>query len=97
LLNSTEVCEAAGITYRQLDYWQRSDIISCEWSVVGGGSGSRRLFSDELVPVLKLVAEVQGLFNFQVKDLRRIIRAFPNGHVQLNDRLTLSWNPEDYK
>lgn len=96
MLNSLELCEAVGISYRQLDYWQRSDLIDCEWTVKGGGSGSRRLFSEKLVPVLKLIAEVQQLFNFKVKDLKRIFRAYPVGTVQLTERLTLSWDPNAY-
>ena len=47
-------CNAAGITYRQLDYWARTGLI--EPSVRGAtGSGSQRLYSFKDVLVLKVV------------------------------------------
>lgn len=46
--------EAAGITYRQLDYWARTALV--EPSVRGAkGSGSQRLYSFRDILVLKLV------------------------------------------
>lgn len=47
-------CRAAGITYRQLDYWARTGLI--EPSVRGAaGSGSQRLYSFRDILVLKVV------------------------------------------
>lgn len=47
-------CRAAGITYRQLDYWARTGLV--EPSVRGAkGSGSQRLYSFRDILVLKLV------------------------------------------
>ena len=47
-------CNAAGITYRQLDYWARTGLI--EPSVRGAtGSGSQRLYSFKDILVLKVV------------------------------------------
>ncbi|MBQ0987948.1 MerR family transcriptional regulator [Streptomyces sp. F63] len=47
-------CAAAGITYRQLDYWARTGLV--EPSVRSAqGSGSQRLYSTEDVVVLKIV------------------------------------------
>jgi DNA-binding transcriptional MerR regulator len=47
-------CAAAGITYRQLDYWARIGLV--EPSVSGGrDSGSRRLYSFRDVLVLKVI------------------------------------------
>lgn len=46
--------DAAGITYRQLDYWARTELV--EPSVRGAkGSGSQRLYSFRDILVLKLV------------------------------------------
>lgn len=44
--SSTEVCEAAGITYRQLDYWTRTGLVPHTWTFSGspGGSGNFRVF-----------------------------------------------------
>ena len=47
-------CNAAGITYRQLDYWARTGLI--EPSVRGAsGSGSQRLYSFRDILILKVI------------------------------------------
>ncbi len=47
-------CAAAGITYRQLDYWARTGLV--EPSVrPAHGSGTQRLYSFRDVVVLKIV------------------------------------------
>src|ERR671918_2999536 len=47
-------CKAAGITYRQLDYWARTGLV--EPSVRGAkGSGSQRLYSFRDVLLLKII------------------------------------------
>ena len=47
-------CVAAGITYRQLDYWARTGLV--EPSVKGAaGSGSQRLYGFRDILVLKIV------------------------------------------
>ena len=47
-------CKAAGITYRQLDYWARTGLV--EPSVRGAtGSGTQRLYGFRDILVLKLV------------------------------------------
>ena len=43
ILTSKQVCQLAGITYRQLDYWARQGIAAP--SVPARGSGSKRLYS----------------------------------------------------
>ena len=47
-------CKAAGITYRQLDYWARTGLV--EPSVrSAGGSGTQRLYGFRDILVLKVV------------------------------------------
>lgn len=47
-------CQAAGISYRQLDYWARTGLV--EPSIRGAqGSGSQRLYSFRDILVLKVV------------------------------------------
>jgi len=49
-------CAAAGITYRQLDYWARTGLV--EPSVRGAhGSGSQRLYGFRDILVLKVVSD----------------------------------------
>ncbi|HET7387038.1 MAG TPA: MerR family transcriptional regulator [Nocardioidaceae bacterium] len=48
------VCNAAGITYRQLDYWARTGLI--EPTVRGAtGSGTQRLYSFQDILLLKVI------------------------------------------
>lgn len=47
-------CQVAGISYRQLDYWARTDLVKP--SIRGArGSGSQRLYSFRDILVLKIV------------------------------------------
>ena len=47
-------CSAAGITYRQLDYWARTKLV--ETSVrSAGGSGTQRLYSFKDILLLKII------------------------------------------
>jgi len=60
--SSAEVCDLAGVTYRQLDYWTRIGLV--EPSVaVANGSGSRRCWTaDDLARVnrVRLAAELSS-------------------------------------
>ena len=47
-------CVAAGITYRQLDYWARTDLIGPSIKSAAG-SGSQRLYSFRDILVLKII------------------------------------------
>ena len=47
-------CSAAGITYRQLDYWARTDLV-VPTIRTASGSGSQRLYSFKDILVLKVV------------------------------------------
>lgn len=50
-------CKAAGITYRQLDYWARTGLVVP--SIRGAkGSGSQRLYSFKDILVLKIVKKL---------------------------------------
>nr|WP_168712905.1 MerR family transcriptional regulator [Corynebacterium striatum] len=47
-------CQVAGITYRQLDYWARTNLVNPSIRTARG-SGSQRLYSFKDVLVLKIV------------------------------------------
>ncbi|MFW6599723.1 MerR family transcriptional regulator [Propionibacteriaceae bacterium Y2011] len=47
-------CSAAGITYRQLDYWARTDLVKPEIRAAAG-SGSQRLYSFRDILMLKVI------------------------------------------
>jgi DNA-binding transcriptional MerR regulator len=50
----TTACSAAGITYRQLDYWARTDLVAPSIRSAAG-SGTQRLYSFKDILVLKVV------------------------------------------
>jgi DNA-binding transcriptional MerR regulator len=50
----TTACNAAGITYRQLDYWARTDLVVPSIRSAAG-SGTQRLYSFKDILVLKVV------------------------------------------
>ena len=50
----TTACNAAGITYRQLDYWARTDLVGPSIRSAAG-SGTQRLYSFKDILVLKVV------------------------------------------
>ena len=70
-------CTAAGITYRQLDYWARTGLL--EPSVREAcGSGSQRLYSFRDILVLKVVKRLLDA-GVSLQQVRKAVR-------QLNDR-----------
>ena len=50
-------CNAAGITYRQLDYWARTKLVTPS-TKTAQGSGSQRLYSFKDILVLKVVKKL---------------------------------------
>ncbi len=51
------VCKIVGITYRQLDHWDRSGLLSPSLAAARG-SGSQRLYSYRDVVVLKIIKQL---------------------------------------
>jgi hypothetical protein len=60
LLTSEQVCELAGITYRQLDHWLRRGYITCDRVdlVAPVGTGNPRRYTPEQTHRIRLVASV---------------------------------------
>lgn len=69
-------CSAAGITYRQLDYWARTGLI--EPTVRGAaGSGSQRLYSFKDILLLKVIKRLldAGISLQQIRQAVQHLRA----------------------
>jgi DNA-binding transcriptional MerR regulator len=69
-------CKAAGITYRQLDYWARTGLV--EPSVrAAGGSGTQRLYGFRDILVLKVVKRLldTGVSLQQIRGAITVLRA----------------------
>jgi len=66
-----QVCSIVGITYRQLDYWARTDLIRP--SVADAkGSGTQRLYSYKDLLELKVIKSLLDS-GFDLKKVRTII------------------------
>ena len=69
-------CSAAGITYRQLDYWARTGLVTPE--IRGArGSGSQRLYSFRDILILKVIKKliVAGISLQQIRTAIEHLRA----------------------
>lgn len=55
--SGTRTAEIVGITYRQLDYWARTDLVRPSLSDAKG-SGSRRLYSYRDLLELKIIKQL---------------------------------------
>jgi DNA-binding transcriptional MerR regulator len=52
-----EVCKAVGISYRQLDYWARTGLVTPSVREAGG-SGTQRLYSFQDMLVLRIIKKL---------------------------------------
>lgn len=69
-------CSVAGITYRQLDYWARTGLLTPEIRVAKG-SGSQRLYSFRDVLILKVIKRLldAGISLHQIRTAINHLRA----------------------
>ncbi len=80
-------CRAAGITYRQLDYWARTGLV--EPSVRGAtGSGTQRLYGFRDILVLKVVKRLL-VTGVSLQQIRVAIQALRERGVEDLARITL--------
>ena len=78
---------AAGITYRQLDYWARTGLV--EPSVRGAaGSGSQRLYSFRDILVLKIVKRLLDT-GVSLQQIRTAVQALKDRGVEDLAQITL--------
>ena len=80
-------CVAAGITYRQLDYWARTGLV--EPSVQGAsGSGSQRLYGFRDILVLKIVKRLLDA-GISLQNIRTAVTHLRSRGVSDLERITL--------
>jgi hypothetical protein len=93
LLSAREVCEATGVTYRQLDHWDSLGVI--EPTIPANGSGTQRRFNPAQVPVIRALGQlcVAGAGSNQLRAAFRYLSAVspaewrekvyvsPGGHI----------------
>ena len=80
-------CHAAGITYRQLDYWARTGLVIPSVRDASG-SGSQRLYSFRDLVVLKVVKRLLDA-GVSLQNIRRAIDALRSRGVDDLARITL--------
>lgn len=87
MISSQELAVAAGVSYRQLDYWVRQGLITP--TVDSHGSGSRRAWDPELIPRVKLLGTVSRLLNDTML-FEKVVNAYESGQIE-RDGVTLQW------
>ena len=80
-------CSAAGITYRQLDYWARTSLV--EPSIrTASGSGTQRLYGFRDILVLKIVKRLLDA-GVSLQNIRTAVDHLRNSGVTDLERITL--------
>lgn len=80
-------CQAAGISYRQLDYWARTGLV--EPTIRGAsGSGSQRLYGFKDILVLKIVKRLLDT-GVSLQNIRSAVTHLRNRGVSDLARITL--------
>jgi DNA-binding transcriptional MerR regulator len=80
-------CTAAGITYRQLDYWARTELVVPSVRSAAG-SGSQRLYSFKDILVLKVVKRLLDT-GVSLQNIRLAVEALRRRGVEDLARITL--------
>ncbi|ADG88409.1 transcriptional regulator [Thermobispora bispora] len=80
-------CAAAGITYRQLDYWARTELVTPTIRAANG-SGTHRLYSFRDIVVLKVVKRLLDT-GVSLQQIRTAVRHLRDRGVQDLAQITL--------
>ena len=70
-LTADQVCEQTGVSYRQLDWWIRTGLVSPLND--GLGTGSVRAFTEDDVRQVRTIAHLREL-GFELEDIRAGLR-----------------------
>ena len=80
-------CSAAGITYRQLDYWARTGLL--EPSIRNAaGSGSARLYGFQDILVLKIIKRLLDA-GVSLQNIRTAVEHLRSRGIQDLEKMTL--------
>ena len=95
-----EVCRVVGITYRQLDYWARTGLVTPSIREAGG-SGTQRLYSFQDLLQLRVIKKLLDT-GISLQQIRRAVeymkemKEAPHGVTLISDgsRIYLPESPE---
>jgi len=83
---SPQVCKVVGITYRQLDYWDRSGLLGPSMQVASG-SGTQRLYTFQDVVTLRVIK--------RLKDAGTSLHKIRSAFEQLEEQVGDGWRESD--
>lgn len=83
---SPQVCKVVGITYRQLDYWDRSGLLGPSMQVASG-SGTQRLYTFQDVVTLRVIK--------RLKDAGTSLHKIRSAFEQLEEQVGENWREQD--
>jgi len=83
---SPQVCKVVGITYRQLDYWDRSGLLGPSLQVASG-SGTQRLYTFQDVVTLRVIK--------RLKDAGTSLHKIRSAFEQLEEQVGEGWRESD--
>lgn len=83
---SPQVCKVVGITYRQLDYWDRSGLLGPSLQVASG-SGTQRLYTFQDVVTLRVIKSL--------KDAGTSLHKIRSAFEQLEEQVGEGWRNSD--
>jgi DNA-binding transcriptional MerR regulator len=83
---SPQVCSVVGITYRQLDYWDRSGLLGPSLQQATG-SGTQRLYTFQDIVTLRVVK--------RLKDAGTSLHKIRTAFEQLDDEVGEDWRESD--
>lgn len=100
-LSTGEVAKLAGVSFRQLDHWERNGVFG---PPSGTGSGVYRRWDPEVVPVVRLLGRLsaamsqprsrRGVTGVATSVMRRVVENYAKGGVVLAPGLWLHWDVE---
>ena len=91
IINSRELAERTGATFRQLDYWCTRGIIHPLWGD-NPGSGRRRSFNEAIVDRVLLLVRISRAFQRENIPMHQAFDRYDEGDLDLGEGLTLSWD-----
>ncbi len=83
---SPQVCKVVGITYRQLDYWDRSELLGPSLQVASG-SGTQRLYTFRDIVTLRVIK--------RLKDAGTSLHKIRSAFEQLEEQVGEDWREQD--
>ena len=88
IYNSVEACKIIGITYKQLDYYDRTDFIKPSVNRAGG-YGSRRMYSFSDLMKLKVIKKLMeaGISLQKLRKTKRYLDEYENDKTGSGDGL----------